>query len=61
MISKKEFDLLLREISDIEEKITELKVLNKFEKANEYDQKLADIRTNAAGIVLDTSNEARRI
>ena len=61
MISKKEFDLLLKEISDIEEKITELKVLNKFDKANRYEQKLTDIRTDAASIVLDTTDETRRI
>ena len=56
MINKSEFDLLLQEISEIENKITELKVLNKFDNANEYEQKLSNIRTKATSIVLDTSD-----
>lgn len=58
MINKSEFDLLLQEISEIESKITELKVLNKFDKANKYEQKLTDIRTTATGIVLDTTDSS---
>ena len=58
MINKSEFDLLLQEISEIENKITELKVLNKFDKANTYENKLANIRINASGIVLDTTDSS---
>ena len=56
MINKGEFDLLLQEISEIENKIVELKVLNKFDKALEYEQKLETIRNVAKSIVLDTEN-----
>lgn len=58
MISKKEFDLLLQEISEIENKITELKVLNKFDKAIMYEQTLTAIRSKATNIVLDNSEES---
>ena len=56
MINKKEFDLLLHEISQIESKITELKVLNKFDKANEYENNLNEIRKKAKGIELDNTS-----
>ncbi len=55
MINKKEFDLLLHEISQIESKITELKVLNKFDKANEYENNLNEIRKKAKEIELDST------
>ncbi len=58
MINKSEFDLLLQEISEIEEKITELKVLNKFDKANTYGERLTNIRLKASGIVLDTTDSS---
>lgn len=61
MISKKEFDLLLQEISQIENKIIELKVLNKFDKANEYESSLEEIKVKAANIVLDDNeNETEK-
>lgn len=56
MINKSEFDLLLQEISEIEEKITELKVLNKFDRANAYGERLTNIRLKASSIVLDTTD-----
>lgn len=58
MINKEEFDLLLQEISEIEEKITELKVLNKFDKANTYEEKLTNIRQKASNIILDTTDSS---
>ena len=58
MISKKEFDLLLEEISQIEDKITELKVLNKFDKAKVFEQKLTIISNRASNIVLDNSDNS---
>lgn len=58
MINKDEFDLLLKEISEIEEKITELKVLNKFDKANVYEERLTNTRLKASGIVLDTTDSS---
>lgn len=54
MINKKEFDLLLQEISQIENKLVELKVLNQFEKANEYENALEKIRMRAKDIQLNT-------
>lgn len=56
MINKSEFDLLLREISEIEDKIVELKVLNKFDKAKIYEERLANIRLKASNIILDTTD-----
>ena len=56
MINKSEFDLLLQEISEIEEKIIELKVLNEFDKANIYEQKLKEIRNKATNIILDNES-----
>lgn len=56
MINKSEFDLLLQEIAEIEEKITELKVLNKFDKASAYEERLSQTRLKASGIVLDTTD-----
>jgi len=53
MISKNKFDLLLQEISQIENKIIELKVLNKFDKANEYECSLEAIKAKATNIVLE--------
>lgn len=58
MINKDEFDLLLQEISEIENKIVELKVLNKFDKALEYEQKLTDIRNKARNISLNNENNS---
>ena len=59
MINKKEFDLLLKEISQIENKIVEIKVLNQFDKANEYENRLAEIREVAKTIHLDQENLSR--
>jgi len=53
MINKKDFDLLLKEILAIENKIVEVKVLNKFDKANEYEEQLEKIRIAAKDIELD--------
>lgn len=53
MINKKEFDLLLQEISQIENKIVEIKVLNQFDKANEYELRLENIREKAKDISLN--------
>lgn len=58
MINTKEFDLLLQEIFKIENKIVEVKVLNKFEKANEYEKALEAIRRKAKDIVLDDENKS---
>lgn len=58
MINKKEFDLLLQEIVQIENKITEIKVMNQFEKATEYSNTLENIRIQAKDIVLDESNNS---
>ena len=58
MIKKKEFDLLLQEISQIENKIVEIKVLNQFDKANEYETRLENIREKARGIVLDSDDSS---
>ncbi len=57
MINKKEFDLLLQEIFQIENKIEELKTLNKFEIANEFEKNLENIKFKAKQIVLDDKNE----
>lgn len=56
MISKKEFDLLLQEIFQIENKIVEIKVLNRFDKVSEYEKSLENIRSKAKGIEIDNSN-----
>lgn len=58
MINKKEFELLLQEISQIENKLVELKVLNQFDKANEYENSLETIKMKAKDIVLDNENNA---
>lgn len=58
MINKKEFDLLLKEILAIENKIVEVKVLKQFDKANEYENKLEEIRIKAKDIVLDNDNKS---
>lgn len=52
MINKKEFDLLLKEIFQIENKIEEIKILNQFDKANEFENILKTIREDAKHIVL---------
>lgn len=52
MISNKEFDLLLKEISQIENKIVEVKILNHYEKANEYEECLNQIKEDAKNIEL---------
>ena len=59
MINKKEFDLLLQEIVQIENKITEIKVINQFEKAREFTNTLENIRIKAKDIVLDESNNSK--
>jgi len=53
MINKKEFDLLLQEIFQIENKIEEVKIINQFDKANEYEEQLEKIRIAAKDIELD--------
>lgn len=58
MINKKEFDLLLKEIFQIENKIVEVKILNQFEKATEYENALEIIRLKAKDIILDNKNES---
>lgn len=58
MINKKEFDLLLQEIFQIENKIVEVKVLSQFDKANEYEIELEKIRLRAKDIVLDNENKS---
>lgn len=52
MISKKEFDLLLKEISQIENKIVEIKILNHYDKASEYETSLDEIKEKARDIEL---------
>lgn len=56
MINKKEFDLLLQEVFQIENKIEEMKILNHFDKASEYNSKLDEIKTKAKNITLDSNN-----
>ena len=56
MINKKEFDLLLQVIFQIENKIVEVKILNQFDKAKEYEKSLGVIRLKAKDIVLDNEN-----
>lgn len=58
MINKKEFDLLLQEIFQIENKIEEMKVLNQFDKATEYTNALDVIKQRANNIVLDNENKS---
>lgn len=58
MINKKEFDLLLQEIFQIENKIVEVKILNQFDKAKEYENTLEEIRAKAKDIVLDNENKS---
>ncbi len=58
MINKKEFDLLLQEIFQIENKIVEVKILNQFDKAKEYESILEEIRIKAKDIVLDNENKS---
>ena len=53
MINKNEFDLLLKEISQIENKIDELKVLNQFDKAKEFENILAEIREKAKTMIME--------
>lgn len=59
MISKKEFDLLLKEISQIENKIVEIKILNQYDKATEYEDSLNKIKENARDIQLSENNETK--
>ncbi len=59
MINKKEFDLLLQEVFQIENKIEEMKILNHFDKASEYNGKLDEIKTKAKNIVLDNENKSQ--
>lgn len=58
MINKKEFDLLLQEIFQIENKIEEVKIINQFDKANEYEVALELIRLKAKDIKLDDENKS---
>lgn len=58
MINKNEFDLLLQEISQIENKLVEIKLLEKFEKASEYENTLKDIKEEAKKIELDKTNSS---
>lgn len=57
MINKKEFELLLEQIFQIENKIEELKTLNKFEIAKEFENTLKNIKLKAKKIVLDNENK----
>lgn len=59
MINKKEFDLLLQEIFQIENKIVEIKVLKQFEKASEFENTLELIKVKAKDIVLDNENKSK--
>lgn len=59
MINRKEFDLLLQEIFQIENRIEELKVLKQFDKASKYEERLIPIREKAESIVLDDSNNSK--
>lgn len=58
MISKNEFELLLKQISQIENKIVEIKILNQFDKANEYEIALENIKLKARDISLSDSEES---
>ncbi len=58
MINKKEFDLLLKEIFQIENKIEEVKILSEFDEASEFERKLESIRFKAKDIVLDNDNKS---
>lgn len=58
MINKREFDLLLQEISQIENKLVEIKILEKFDKASEYENVLNDIKEEAKQIELDKANSS---
>ena len=60
MINKKEFDLLLQEIVQIENKITEIKIMNQFDKANEFINILENIRMKAKDIELGENNKSKR-
>lgn len=59
MINKKEFDLLLKEVFQIENKIEEMKILNHFDKASEYNNKLEEIKNKAKNIDLDNENNSQ--
>ena len=59
MINRKEFDLLLQEIFQIENRIEELKVLKQFDKASKYEERLIPIREKAESIVLDDSDNSK--
>lgn len=59
MINRKEFDLLLQEIFQIENKIEELKVIKQFDKASRYEEDLKQIRSKAESIVLDDTNTSK--
>ena len=58
MINKKEFNLLLQEIFQIENKIQEVKIINQFDKANEYEVALELIRLKARDIKLDDEDKS---
>ncbi len=59
MINKNEIDFLLKEFVKVENKIEEIKVLNKFDKASEYESRLSEIREEAKVIVLDNENSSK--
>lgn len=58
MINKKEFDLLLEEIFQIENKIEEMKILNQFDEASKYNDELEAIKEKAKNIVIDNENSS---
>lgn len=58
MINKKEFDLILQEIFQIENKIEEMKILNQFDKASKYNSALDEIKSKAKSIILDNENQS---
>lgn len=59
MINKKEFDLILQEVFQIENKIEEMKILNHFDKASEFNKALDEIKSKAKNIVLDNENTSK--
>ena len=58
LLNKKEFNLLLQEIFQIENKIQEVKIINQFDKANEYEVALELIRLKARDIKLDDEDKS---
>lgn len=58
MINKKEFDLILQEVFQIENKIEEMKILNRFDKATEFNNILDELKLKAKDIQIDDSNNS---